>query len=162
MSPTIDIAVESPDWDDVDAQSLAEQVFGAAIDQSGVKLTSGAEISILLCNDAFIRDLNHKWRGIDKATNVLSFPSGEPIAKAQVLGDIVIAFETLKREAEEEGKSFRDHFAHLLAHGFLHLIGHDHLVEAEAERMEALERQVLAALGIDDPYRGALASADVK
>jgi probable rRNA maturation factor len=83
---------------------------------------------------------------------VLSFPAGGDPASAPLLGDIVIAFETASREALEAGKPLRDHAAHLLVHGFLHLIGHDHVEAAEAEAMEALERAILGSLGIDDPY----------
>jgi probable rRNA maturation factor len=161
MSPLLDIAIESEDWqslDDIDA--LAESAIDAAIKQCQVAIPTGAEVSILLCDDAFIRDLNQKWRGIDKPTNVLSFPASDSngdgvLVFGPLLGDIVIAFGTAKREAEDEGKPLREHVTHLLVHGFLHLIGYDHLVTAEAEEMEALECAILADLGIDDPYRGA-------
>jgi probable rRNA maturation factor len=85
---------------------------------------------------------------------VLSFPAVQPAAlgRAPFLGDIAVAFETLKREAEDEGKPLADHFAHLVVHGFLHLLGHDHIEPEEAERMERLEIAVLATLGIADPY----------
>ncbi|PNG26446.1 rRNA maturation RNase YbeY [Methylocella silvestris] len=161
MKPVIDIAVEAEAWDSFeDAAALAETVIVQTINQSGAKLAAETEISIVLCDDAFIADLNRKWRGVDKPTNVLSFPSGGPIAATPVLGDIVIAYETTEREAQEAGKPFRDHVAHLIAHGFLHLIGYDHIVGAEAEAMEALERSVLARLGIDDPYQQPLASLE--
>ncbi len=155
MKPLLDIAVESDEWRDFeDVERLAEVAIDAAIAQSGAKIPAGAELSILLCDDAFIQDLNRKWRGIDKPTNVLSFPAGGA-PSAPMLGDIVIAYGTAAGEAREEEKPLRDHVVHLLVHGFLHLIGYDHLVAAEAEDMEALERAILADLGIDDPYRGA-------
>ncbi len=154
MKPVIDIAIETEAWDSFeDPCGLAETVIGQTISQSGVKLAEGAEISIVLCDDAFMSDLNRKWRKIDKPTNVLSFPSGGPINSTPVLGDIVIAFETSAKEAEEAGKPLRDHVAHLLAHGFLHLIGYNHGADPDAEAMEALERSVLARLGIEDPYQ---------
>lgn len=154
MTPAIELAVEAEAWRALEAPSrLAEAVIAAAIEQSGAKLADAAEVSILLCDDAFIADLNRKWRGLDKSTNVLSFPSGGDPASSPILGDIVIAFETADREARESGKPLRDHVAHLLAHGFLHLIGYDHEDEAEAEEMESAERGALARLGIADPYR---------
>lgn len=153
MKPVIDIAIEAEAWESFeDPAGLAGTVIGQSISQSGVRVADGAEISIVLCDDAFIADLNRKWRQLDKPTNVLSFPSGGAVAATPVLGDIVIAYETAAREAAEAGKPLRDHVAHLLAHGFLHLIGYDHIVDADAEAMEALERSVLARLGIDDPY----------
>ena len=110
----------------------------------------------MLTDDAGIRTLNHDWRGIDKPTNVLSFPAvalpgsgGQPRA----LGDIAIAYETTRREADSENKRFSDHLSHLAVHGFLHLIGYDHENEDDAEAMEALEVEILARLGIPDPYR---------
>jgi probable rRNA maturation factor len=153
MKPVIDIAIETEAWEAfADPALLAETVIGQTISQSGVRIADGAEISIVLCDDAFIAELNRKWRRLDKPTNVLSFPSGGAIASAPVLGDIVIAFETAAKEAAEAEKPLRDHVAHLLAHGFLHLIGYDHVADADAEAMEAMERDVLARLGIADPY----------
>ncbi len=108
----------------------------------------------MLTNDAGIRRLNGQWRGKDKATNVLSFPTPE-VARAggePHLGDIAIAFETVEREALSEGKAFENHLMHLAVHGTLHLLGYDHEVADEAEEMEAMERTVLATLGVPDPY----------
>jgi probable rRNA maturation factor len=156
MTLALDIAVESEDWRSfAEPERLAERAIDVAARLSGRKIPAGAEVSILLCDDAFIRDLNQKWRGIDKPTNVLSFPVSDTKTLGPLLGDIVIAFGTAAREAEEEGKALRDHVTHLFVHGFLHLIGYDHLTDAEAADMEALERAILAELGIDDPYRGA-------
>lgn len=160
MTPVIDLAIEAEAWMSVaDLEGLAAAVIGAAIAQSGAKLAEGAEVSILLCDDAFIQQLNRKWRGVDKPTNVLSFPSGGEPGATPVLGDIVIAFETTSREALAAARPLRNHVAHLLAHGFLHLIGYDHIEDADAEAMETLERRVLARLGIDDPYQDALVEA---
>jgi probable rRNA maturation factor len=101
-----------------------------------------------------VRALNRRWRGRDSATNVLSFPSGETGAggRAVLLGDVVLAYETVAREAAAQGKTLADHLAHLVAHGVLHLLGFDHAEDAEARRMESLERRVLARLGVADPY----------
>jgi probable rRNA maturation factor len=154
MTPLIECAIEADGWAGLtDPERLARRAIVAAIAASGVKLAQGAEISVVFCGDAFIAGLNRKWRGREGPTNVLSFPAGGDLGRSPILGDIVIAFETAAREALEMDKPLRDHVAHLLAHGFLHLIGYDHVEEAEAEAMEALERAVLARLGIDDPYR---------
>jgi probable rRNA maturation factor len=112
-------------------------------------------VSLVLAGDAAVRALNRRWRGRDSATNVLSFASGEAggAGRTVLLGDVVLAFETVAREAAEQGKPLADHFAHLVAHGVLHLLGYDHVKAAEARRMEALERRVLAGLGVGDPYR---------
>ena len=107
----------------------------------------------MLTDDATIRAMNAQWRGIDKPTNVLSFPAGESLrARSAHLGDIAIACETVAREAAAENKAFLDHLAHLAVHGYLHLIGFDHETDPEAERMEHLETRILAGLGIADPY----------
>ncbi len=100
------------------------------------------------------RALNLRWRGLDKPTNVLSFPPPPPcgLAESVTLGDIALAYETLAREADELGVPLADHYRHLVAHGFLHLIGYDHETDAEAERMEALETSIMARLGAADPY----------
>ena len=112
------------------------------------------EIAIALSSDADVRELNARFRGQDRATNVLSFPSaGFSGNSAASSGDIVIAYETTAREAANEGKPLYHHLAHLTVHGLLHLAGHDHHDDADAERMEALERQILAHLDIPDPYR---------
>ena len=154
MNPVIDVAIEAEVWASLDDPSqLAEAAILAAIGESGVSLAANAEISVVLCDDGFIRDLNRKWRGIDQPANVLSFAAGGNPAFAPLLGDIVIAFETAALEAAAAGRPLRDHVAHLLVHGFLHLIGHDHAAAAEAERMEALERAILGRLKIADPFR---------
>ena len=114
-------------------------------------------MSLVLCDDAFIRALNRTWRGKDRPTNVLSFPTGPgepraPDAGPTLLGDIVVSYETAAREAREEGKSLPDHLAHLVVHGMFHLLGYDHEDDSEADVMEALEGRALAALGVASPY----------
>ena len=110
-------------------------------------------VSVLIEDDAGIRALNRRWRGADKPTNVLSFPAAAaPSIVPRHLGDIAISYETAMREAEAEGRPFDHHVAHLAVHGFLHLLGYDHQSDAAAEAMEALERKILARLGIPDPY----------
>ncbi len=116
------------------------------------------EVTVTLTNDAAIRILNREYRGKDSSTNVLSFPlwdsmSALPCVRESVpIGDIVVAFETIKREAIEQGKPLKDHFSHMLIHGFLHLLGYDHTKNEEAEIMEALEIKILGKLGIKNPY----------
>ena len=116
-------------------------------------MTGVAELSIVLTDDAEQQELNREWRGIDKPTNVLSFPQIEPFGPVSgILGDIVLARETLEREAADLQKPLTDHFTHLVVHGFLHILGYDHMEEGEALEMEGLETQILGSLGIPDPY----------
>jgi probable rRNA maturation factor len=107
------------------------------------------EVAVALASDATLRKLNRHWRGVDRPTNVLSFPDAQ---KRRRLGDIAIAYETLARESRAEHKEFAHHLAHLAVHGFLHLMGYDHQNDSDAETMEKVERTVLARLGIPDPY----------
>ncbi|CAH1662619.1 Endoribonuclease YbeY [Hyphomicrobiales bacterium] len=138
-------------------RSLINQALEAGLSVAPRKPLAGAELSLLLTDDRRIRIVNRDWRGFDKATNVLSFPAAPPerIAASPLLGDIVIAYETVEREAQAEGKDIADHLRHLVIHGLLHLLGEDHETEAEAHRMEALEVAALASLGIADPYADA-------
>jgi len=112
------------------------------------------EVTIVLTDDTEMRDLNRDWRAKDQPTNVLSFPSGDAPGEPGALGDIVIAYETARAEADDEGTALEDHVAHLVVHGVLHLLGFDHMKEDEAEKMEDLERKALASIGIADPYAG--------
>jgi probable rRNA maturation factor len=125
-----------------------------ALQRSKARVTGVAELSILLTDDAEQRALNRQWRGIDKPTNVLSFPQIEPFGPVVgLLGDIVLARETVEREAAAEGIPFVHHFTHLVVHGFLHILGYDHLEDDDATIMEALETEILGVLGIPDPYQ---------
>lgn len=110
------------------------------------------EVTIVLTDDAEVRALNRTWRGKDAATNVLSFPASAQPAEPRPLGDVVLALETVQREAEEAGLALADHVCHLVVHGVLHLLGFDHTNDEEAALMEATESRVLASLGIADPY----------
>lgn len=146
------MSIESEGWP-AELEALAERAVFEALAQAGAKVAGVAEISILLTDDAQQRVLNREWRQIDKSTNVLSFPQLEPFAPlAGLVGDLSLARETLEREAAEMGIGFSDHFTHLVVHGFLHLLGYDHLAEDEAVRMENLETRILHTLGIADPY----------
>jgi probable rRNA maturation factor len=155
MKPNVEIVESSPLWRALPGiEKLARRAIEASLKASRARILDGAEVSVQLADDTQIRALNARWRGVDKPTNVLSFPTSTPakIAAAPMLGDIVMAFETAEREAVEEGKTLSDHAVHLVVHGFLHLLGFDHQIAAEADRMEALETAILAKLGIADPY----------
>lgn len=152
-SVDLDISITAPAWGDSvdDIQLRAESAVDAALARAGVD--GAVEVSLLLTDDAEQRRLNRDHRGRDSATNVLSFPAGfVPPAGPRPLGDIALALETVVREARDQDKSVADHVSHLLVHGTLHLLGYDHVDDVEAEEMEALEREILAGLGIADPY----------
>jgi probable rRNA maturation factor len=159
-SVAVDVAVPCAAWRRVPAiERLCRDTARAAL--AGVAADRGeTELSLVLTDDAAIRALNRDWRGQDRPTNVLSFPSGatRPAPEAPLLlGDVVLAFETVAREAAAQGKPLADHVRHLIVHGVLHLLGYDHEIEAEAEHMEAAEKRILAGLGVPDPYRAASA-----
>lgn len=151
----IDIAIEGGQWP---TEAQIRPLIGRALSVAGNRLglgRHGAEVSIVLTDDPTMAGLNARWRGKDAPTNVLSFPA-YPIAAGEppgpLLGDIVLARETIVREAAIDGKAFDSHFSHLIVHGFLHLLGYDHQIDEDAEQMERLERAILAELGIRDPY----------
>ncbi len=147
----IDVLVESDLWKDA---SKAKSIVRRAVAQAAATLsTRGAELAIVLTDDLAIRLLNRDWRGVDAATNVLSFPTKNAGGAPPLLGDIVLAYETIAREARVEHKPFAHHLAHLAVHGYLHLIGYDHERDNDAEAMEQVEREVLRQLAIPDPYR---------
>ena len=153
MTPLqIEISRNSEGWPEgLDAR--AEEAVLEALRQSKAKVTGAAELSVVLTDDEEQRELNRDWRGMDKSTNVLSFPQIEPFGEVSgILGDIIMARETLEREAAEMGVSFEDHFTHLMVHGFLHILGYDHIEDDQALVMESLETQILASLGVADPY----------
>jgi probable rRNA maturation factor len=155
----IDFVVESELWRDHDSHGDVRPMLRRALAQAAAALSTGAaELAIVLTDDSAIRQLNHAWRGKDAATNVLSFPTAQSGGEPRLLGDIVLAHETIAREARAEHKPFADHVAHLAIHGFLHLLGYDHAQSADAETMEAAERDILHRLGIPDPYRARVAS----
>src|SRR5215813_12784441 len=156
--PQTEVLVTADCWQ---AEPGAEAVIHRAIEAAAEIAdadTDDAELAVMLTDDTGIRTLNSNWRGIDKPTNVLSFPALQPERAPKpgeaprMLGDIAIAYETMRREADEEQKPFDHHLSHLAVHGFLHLIGYDHENDADAEAMESLETEILAQLGIPDPY----------
>ena len=141
------IEVEEPAWSDAlpEAVAVVERAASAAL--GGIE----GDIVVLLTNDAVVHDLNARFLDRDQPTNVLSFPAAE--SAAPHLGDLVLAFGVCAAEAGAQGKTLADHLTHLTIHGVLHLLGRDHVDEAEAESMEAEERTLLASLGVADPYR---------
>lgn len=159
-------SVESEDWQEwlgQDPQALARRAMEATCRRAGVPSDIETELGLTLTDDETIAGLNAQWRAKDKPTNILSFPP-RPIAVGEMpgplMGDLVLALETCEDEAEEQGKTPADHFSHLIVHGFLHLLGHDHFEDDEAERMEALEILILSDLSIGDPYADASAEPE--
>ncbi len=156
ISVAIDILVEAGEWPDESALGvLAEQAVASVVAELGKGGEGSPELSLVFTEDAGIAKLNAEWRGKEGPTNVLSFPAF-PVAPGAalppMLGDIVLAAETVSRESKLDGKPLEHHIAHLIIHGFLHLVGHDHETETEAEVMESIERRALARLAIPDPY----------
>jgi probable rRNA maturation factor len=150
-APKIDVLIESDSWN---AARDAGAVARRAITEAAAMLsTSGAELAIVLTDDSAIRSLNRAWRGVDAATNVLSFPTKRAGGEPPLIGDIVLAYETVAAEARAERKPLAHHVAHLAVHGFLHLLGYDHVRSKDAQTMERLERDILRRLCVPDPYR---------
>lgn len=154
-APSIDVVIESARWQKIPrAATVVRRAIGAAVPARA----RNAELSVILTSDRAIRTLNRRWRRRDKPTNVLSFPAPAqapgrlPRGAPRHLGDIVLAYETVAREARAEGKPLDHHIAHLALHGFLHLLGYDHESHGQAEAMERRERRILARLGVPDPY----------
>jgi probable rRNA maturation factor len=141
----IQVEIEDAAWTTAlpDAEAVAVRAAKAALRRKG-------SVAILLTDDETVRDLNHRFLGKDKPTNVLSFPAlDNPEGH---LGDVALAYGVCAREAQEQGKTLAEHLCHLTVHGVLHLLGYDHQSDGEAEAMEALERTLLHGLGVPDPY----------
>jgi probable rRNA maturation factor len=155
--PITEILVTADGWrDEPGAETAIERAIEAAAQGVDADLAD-TEVAVMLTDDSTMRTLNLDWRGIDKPTNVLSFPAETKAAPSKggpprMLGDIAIAYETARREADDAHMQFDHHLSHLAVHGFLHLIGYDHENDDDAETMEALEQEILAQLGIPNPY----------
>lgn len=155
-----DILIDEPAWQKkrLGLKTLVPEVLAISGRVLPKNPLSPLEVTVILTSDAAIKRLNRLHRGKNKATNVLSFPLWPALADIPAgsvpipAGDIVIALETMEREAAEQGKLLRDHFAHMLVHGFLHLLGYDHLQDDEALAMERLEAKILKKMRIKDPY----------
>lgn len=137
---TLTLLTHDPRW-----KGLGPTVKRAAVAALGRKKAS---VTVVLANDAELRALNRNYRGKDKPTNVLSFPNGE----GGELGDIILAYETIVREAEQQDKTLKAHLTHLVIHGVLHLLGYDHETQKEAKVMESHEIAILARMGVANPY----------
>ncbi len=146
----LDIRVESDLWKK--KRNIEDAARRAIIEAASAAACSPCALAVLLTDDPSIRVINADWRGVDAPTNVLSFPAPPSNGRRPFLGDIVLAFETIAAEAGAEGKPFAHHFAHLCVHGFLHLLGYDHVRKKDAEVMETAERDILRRLRIPDPY----------
>ena len=154
---TLSVVEEDGDWSGFDHLDEAiRQTAGALARHRRLQSAQGSEASVVLGSDATVRRLNFAYRGKDAPTNVLSFPFQRPPGTAvdsdAYLGDVVLAAETVRREAVERGIEPKHHLQHLVVHGLLHLLGYDHQTDAAAEDMEGLETEVLAAIGVADPY----------
>jgi len=170
LNPALDISfsLEAGDWEAAvtDVEMLVEAAAHAAFEAAERPEILGkapAEMSLVLADDALVQTLNRDYRDKDKPTNVLSFAllddlddTDDTLARDEgmpiLIGDVILAFETVQREAREQGKSIKDHLTHLVIHGVLHLLGYDHQSDPDADRMEKLETSILARLGIADPY----------
>jgi probable rRNA maturation factor len=153
-----DVLVVAECWQaETDAEAVIHRAIATAAEIADAD-HGEAELAVMLTDDEGIRTLNSNWRGIDRPTNVLSFPALPPTGPRGpddaplMLGDIAIAYQTTRKEADAEHKPFEHHLSHLAVHGYLHLIGYDHENDADADLMEGLETEILAQLGIPDPY----------
>ena len=167
MEPLVDTVIEDARWAGVDLAALADRAGAAVMAALGLP-ADGFAICVMGCDDARIAELNGAFRAKGKPTNVLSFPAWDRAADApglvpelpeaghpgdpEELGDIAISYDTCAREAADQGKALPDHVTHLVVHGILHLLGYDHIEDADAALMEGLEARILASLGVDDPY----------
>jgi probable rRNA maturation factor len=164
MSVVCDVLLDDPRWRErLDVEALVNAAVQKAIEVTGVALHEAAEASFTFADDDRVQQLNEQWRQKAAPTNVLSFSASNGVAldKAPLLGDVVLAYETIEREAADEGKPFSHHTAHMIVHGFLHLIGYDHQSDTEAAAMEGIESTVLLGLGIPDPWADDMLAGEV-
>lgn len=157
MKPEIALSIPCRRWreDLPDAAEIVETACRAALSAVAERGDGPVEVSVVLADDATVQDLNRRYRGIDKPTNVLSFPirnESEQAEAVRLLGDVVLGYGTVSREAEAGGKPLGHHLCHLIVHGVLHLVGYDHETDKDAAEMEPLETAILARLNIPDPY----------
>ena len=150
----VQLACEEADVPHADRiREWVDQALAAADAATG----PNAEVSVRIVGVEEMKSLNHEYRDKDQVTNVLSFPGGEltglPDEATRTLGDIVVCAAVIRGEAREQNKALADHWAHMLVHGTLHLLGYDHMTDDEATAMEGLEVRILTSLGVDDPYR---------
>ncbi len=167
LEPLVDCVIEDPRWAAFGLEPLADAAIRQTLAHLGLP-AEGFTLCLMACDDARIAELNADFRGKPKATNVLSWPSDERASDEpglapdlpepgeaddpEHLGDIAIAYDTCAREAAEADKPMADHVTHLVVHGFLHLLGYDHIDDADADLMEGTETAILARMGLSDPY----------
>jgi probable rRNA maturation factor len=158
MNLELNVVVQDERWRDAlpEAETAVADAVVAA--RAELERPSDAPVSVVLADDAYVKELNIAYRGKKEATNVLAFPA--TAGPEPELGDVVLALETVVKEAESSGLPLRDRVAHMVVHGYFHLAGYDHQSEAEADVMENLERRALARLGMADPYESDGASVD--
>ena len=158
MPIALDITYDSENWPSNLEPLIRESAEKSLRASDKTNFHHDAEISVMLTDDKEIKKLNRMYRGKNKPTNILSFPlidftQNDPISpEGKELGDLVLAYNTLEREAQEQKKAFEDHLRHLIVHGTLHLLGYDHEDPEEADKMEALEITILEEMGIKNPY----------
>jgi probable rRNA maturation factor len=161
MTLAVSIAIEDTEWQTEipDIESMAEDTVAysiKAVRPEWLKSARPVEIGLLFADDATLHALNRQFRHIDRPTNVLSFPANDIAHPASDMplpaGDIAISFQTVKAEAQRDSKTVKDHTRHMIVHGVLHLLGHDHEDAREAEIMESIESEILAGFGVDNPY----------
>lgn len=159
-----EISIDAPQWDEEDelrtivAKCVHASNTWLAKHENQIFPQGEMELSLLFTDDAAIADINSKWRELNKPTNVLSFPTKDLQAgdmPLPLLGDIILAYETIEREAGENEKNFNAHLSHLIVHGYLHLFGFDHIGDEEAKHMELTETRILASIGLSNPYNDA-------
>jgi probable rRNA maturation factor len=153
----LEIEVDRAAWHDLPAaEALVREATAAAFARLGTSDLAGKVLNVTLADDATVAQLNAQWRGKPRPTNVLSFPADQGIAippgELRPLGDVILAAGVVRAEAAQQSKSLADHFSHLVVHGILHIMGYDHLDDAQADEMEGLEKEILLKLGITDPY----------
>lgn len=153
----LEIEVDEAAWHDLpDAEALVGEAAEAAFARLGAGDLKDKLLSVTLADDETVAQLNAQWRGKPKPTNVLSFPADQDIAippgEPRPLGDIILAAGVVRTEAAQQSKPLADHFRHLVVHGILHIMGYDHVDDAQADEMESLEKEILVKLGIADPY----------
>lgn len=153
----LEIEVDEAAWHDLpDAAALVGEAAEAAFARLGAGDLKDKLLSVTLADDETVAQLNAQWRGKPKPTNVLSFPADQDIAippgEPRPLGDIILAAGVVRTEAAQQSKPLADHFRHLVVHGILHIMGYDHVDDAQADEMESFEKEILVKLGIADPY----------
>ena len=150
---SVEIAVENTLWDGYELENRITRIVNLCAAHE--RLENHCIVSVVLADNTLVQSLNAQYRGQNKPTDVLSFPAydeADDIPEGETIGDILLSYEKIKADAENQGKGFEDHLTHLIVHGFLHLLGYDHQSPEEAEEMEQKEITILNELGVQNPY----------